>query len=142
MFGLRHETAALFIHVEKFCGPNSAVLLHDTIPLDESTQTRVCNTQFYTGDVWKAVLCLKHHRPDLEIFTIATPYTGLTVVAGLDPKSRVLSDRYEEAVARFMALPFSEIEMQKDLSLNILPNDPGVIDPRLLRIRAAPRSPL
>src|SRR5450631_1084438 len=45
-------------------------------------QTRARDTDFHTGDVWKTVLCLKHYRPDLDVFTIATPPTGLTVVTG------------------------------------------------------------
>jgi hypothetical protein len=93
-----------------------------TVPLDEATQSRSCDTQFHTGDVWKTVLCLKHYRPDLDIFTIATPWTGLTVVTGLDPASRVLSERYEQAVARFVVTPFSAIEGRLNDALNVVPN--------------------
>ena len=74
-----------FINVETFCSPRSVVLIHDTIPLDEVTQRPVRQRRFYTGDVWKTVLCLKHYRPDLDIFTVAAPWSGLTVVTGLDP---------------------------------------------------------
>ncbi|PYI78804.1 MAG: class I SAM-dependent methyltransferase, partial [Verrucomicrobia bacterium] len=80
-----------FINLERYCGPRSVILFHDTIPLDETTQSRARDTQFHTGDVWKTVLCLKHYRPDLDIFTIPTSWTGLTVVTGLDPASRVLA---------------------------------------------------
>ena len=88
-----------FMHVESFCGPRSVVLIHGTIPLDELTQRPDRQRKFYGGDVWKTVLCLKHYRPDLDIFTIATPPTGLTVVTGLDPTSRILTDQFEEAMA-------------------------------------------
>jgi Glycosyl transferase family 2/Methyltransferase domain len=120
-----------FINLERCCGPRSVILFHDTIPLDERTQRRACDTQFHTGDVWKVVPCLKHYRADLDVFTIATPWTGLTVVTGLDPASRVLSDRYEEAVARFIDTPFSEIENCKPAALNIVPNDWAVVEARL-----------
>ena len=126
-----------FIHLERYCGPRSMILFHDTVPLDEATQSRTPATQFHTGDVWKAVLCLKHYRPDLDVFTIATPWTGLTVVTGLDPVSRVLADRYDEAVARFINLPFSEIEGRFDDALNLVPNEWDIVEARL-RARQIP----
>ena len=64
--------------------PDSIILIHDTLPLDEVTQRPEREKGFYTGDVWKIVPCLRALRPDLEVFTIATPSSGLTVVAGLD----------------------------------------------------------
>jgi hypothetical protein len=120
-----------FINLERYCGPRSVILFHDTIPLDEATQSRACDTQFHTGDVWKTVLCLKHYRPDLDIFTIPTPWTGLTVVTGLDPASRILSDNYDEAVARFIDTPYSEIENCKETLLNIVPNQWDIVEARL-----------
>ena len=120
-----------FIYLESCCGPRSVILFHDTVPLDEPTQSRTRETQFHTGDVWKTVLCLKHYRPDLDIFTIATPPTGLTVVTGLDPASRVLTDRYEEAVAQFRDTPFSTIESILETALNIVPNDWSIVQSRL-----------
>ena len=80
-------------------------------------------TAFYTGDIWKTVLCLKHYRPDLDIFTIATPWTGLTVVTGLNPASRVLENCYEEAKQRFTDMPFSDFEPRLRDALNLVPND-------------------
>jgi glycosyltransferase involved in cell wall biosynthesis len=120
-----------FIYLESCCGPRSVMLFRHTVPLDMPTQTRTRNTQFYTGDVWKIVLCLKHYRPDLDIFTIATPPTGLTVVTGLDPTSRVLSENHEEAVARFIDTSFSAIENTLDTMLNVVLNDWGIVQSRL-----------
>lgn len=120
-----------FINLERCCGPRSAILFHDTLPLDEPTQRRTRETQFHTGDVWKTVLCLKRYRPDLDIFTIATFPTGLTVVTGLDPASRVFTDRYEEAVARFMDTSFSAVECTLETMLNVVPNDWSIIQSRL-----------
>jgi hypothetical protein len=120
-----------FIHLEAYCGPRSVILVHDTIPLDEATQSRARDTQFHTGDVWKVVLALKHYRPTLDIFTIAAPWTGLTVVTGLDPASRVLADSYDEVVARFIDLPFTEIENRLDDTLNIVANDWHIVEERL-----------
>jgi len=120
-----------FIGLEALCGTRSVVLLHDTIPLDEPTQSRVMKTSFFTGDVWKLLPCLKHYRPDLDIFTIATAPSGLTVVTGLDPTSRVLADAYEEAVARFVETPFSSIEGNRDAAFNVVPNDWTIVRARL-----------
>ena len=120
-----------FIHLEGCCGPRSAILFHDTVPLDAPTQSRTRETQFHTGDVWKTILCLKHYRPDLDIFTIATQPTGLTVVTGLDPTSRVLVDRYDEAVARFIDTSFSAVECNLETMLNVVPNDWSLVQSRL-----------
>lgn len=122
-----------FINLERYCGSRSVILFHDTAPLDEATQNRACDTQFHTGDVWKIIPCLKHYRPDLDVFTIATPWTGLSVVIGLDPTSRVLADNYEEAVARFIDKPFTEIQSRLDSELNIVSNDWAVVEARLKR---------
>jgi hypothetical protein len=135
--GLRLYEQALkdFINLERYCGPRSVILFHNTIPLDEATQDRARETQFHTGDVWKTVLCLKHYRPDLDIFTIPTPWTGLTVVTGLDPTSRVLADRYEEAVAQFIDTPFSAVESNRESALNIIPNNWIIVQTRLQKRR-------
>ena len=120
-----------FMHVETLCGPRSVVLIHDTVPLDELTQRPDRQRKFYTGDVWKTVLCLKHYRPDLDIFTIATPPAGLTVVTGLDPTSGVLANRYDEAVSQFIEMPFSAVECILETMLNVIPNDWSIVQSRL-----------
>jgi len=120
-----------FMNIEAHSSRHSIVLIHDTIPLDEPTQRRTQSTLFYTGDVWKAVLCLTHYRPDLEIITIATPPTGLTVVTGLDPSSRVLAECCDEAVKRFMDLSYTDVENRLRDKLNIVPNEWDAVMPRL-----------
>ena len=120
-----------FIHLERYCGPRSVIMFHDTLPLDEPTQRRTRETDFHTGDLWKTVLCLKHFRPDLDIFTIETPPTGLTVVIGLDPTSRVLTNIYEAAVARFIDTSFLAVERILDNVLNVVPNEWSVVESRL-----------
>lgn len=120
-----------FINLERYGGPRSVILFHDTVPLDEATQSRARDTKFHTGDVWKVVPCLKHYRPDLDVFTIAAPWTGLTVVTGLDPTSRVLAENFDEAVARFIDVPFADIRDRLDSTLNIVSNDWNVVSARL-----------
>ena len=128
---LFEQTLKDFINLEPHCGSNSVILVHDTSPLDASIQTRTRTTKFWAGDVWKIVPCLRHYRPDLNIITIATPPTGLTMITRLDPTSRVLSDRYDEAVSRFIDTPYSEIESRLESVLNIVPNDWHVVEARL-----------
>jgi tetratricopeptide (TPR) repeat protein len=118
-------------HLEEYCDPRSIVLLHNTVPLDEATQSRTRDTAFYTGDLWKTVLCVKHYRPDIDIFTIATPWSGLTVLTNLDPSSRLLVEKYEEAVAGFIDLPYCEIEKKLQAGLNLVPNDWQAVEARL-----------
>lgn len=133
--GLHHFEQCLkdFMHLEPYCGRTSVILLHDTVPLDERTQQRKRETLFWTGDVWKAVLALRRYRPDLDIFTIATAPTGLTVVTGLDPSSRVLAEVYEDAVASFLDTPFSEVEPHLSDVLGLVPNDWPAVAERLKR---------
>jgi glycosyltransferase involved in cell wall biosynthesis len=129
---LRYEQMLkIFVNLERYCGPRSIILLPGTIPLDEPTQQRTRTTTFYTGDIWKTVLCLKCYRPDLHIFTIATPPAGLTVVTGLDPVSRVLAERFDEAVARFIDLTYAEFEKRLADELNVVPNHRGEVEAHL-----------
>jgi hypothetical protein len=118
------------------------ILLHDTVPLDELTQRRTPEVHFSTGDVWKTILCLKHYRPDLDIFTIATQPTGLTVVTKLDPFSTVLTDAYDEAVLRFIDTPFATIEDRIATELNIVPNDWETVESRLKGSGIIPMTPV
>jgi hypothetical protein len=112
-----------FINLEEHSGPDSAILLHDTVPLDEPTQRRERDTSFHTGDIWRTILCLKKHRPDLHVFTIATPPTGLTVVTGLDASSRLLRRRYDRFVSEFLSIPFAAVEHALADAVNIVPAD-------------------
>jgi tetratricopeptide (TPR) repeat protein len=118
-------------HLERYCGPRSIILLHNTVPLDEATQSRARDTAFYTGDLWKTVLCIKHYRPDIDVFTIATPWSGLTLLTNLDPLSRLLAEKYEEAVAGFINLPYCGIEGKLEAALNLVPNDWQAVEARL-----------
>jgi hypothetical protein len=120
-----------FINIERYCGPRSVVLLHDTMPLDEPMQERVKRIDFYAGDIWKTVLCLKHYRPDIDVFTIATPWTGLTVVTGLNPASDILPKVFQEAAVRFAAARYLEYKDKWPEALNVVANDIDVVAERL-----------
>ena len=126
-----------FMNIESHCSRYSIILIHDTFPLDEPTQRRARSTAFYTGDVWKAVLVLMHYRPDLDIITIRTPPTGLTVVTGLDASSHILADCYDEAVKQFMEMPYTDVEARLGQELNLFPNDWTAFE-EYLKVRKMP----
>ena len=107
------------MNIEPYTEPGSVVVVHDTIPLDDVTQRRERATDFWSGDVWKMVVSLKAYRPDLTIFTIATPPTGLTVVTNLDPASTVLRASYDEIVERHMDLPYASIADDVRAAINV-----------------------
>jgi tetratricopeptide (TPR) repeat protein len=123
-----------FIGVERLAAQTSTVLVHDTFPLNRATAERDRITTFWSGDIWRMVLALKKYRPDLRIHTIATAPTGLTMIRGLDPESRVLGEQLDAIVAEFLALDYGAIERVKAAAVNLMPNDWALISAALDRI--------
>lgn len=112
-----------FLNVERYCAPGSTILMHDCYPLDRKSAAREQRTAFWSGDIWRAVLALKKYRPALRISTIACAPTGLCVVRGLDPASRVLAERYDEIVGEVGALDYDVLAQDQAGMLNLVPND-------------------
>jgi len=77
-----------FVNLERYSTPETVIILHDCLPLDEVTAARERTTDFYCGDVWKATLALRRHRSDLEMVVIPTAPSGLCLVRNLDSGSR------------------------------------------------------
>jgi len=120
-----------FINVERWSSPDTVVVLHDTYPFDHVSANRRThhtapnryhealrrftnqNSIFWSGDVWRLVMILRVHRPDLEIRTIPVRPTGLTVVMHLDPHSRVLSDGYRSLVAAYRRVRLQTFDINK-----------------------------
>ena len=111
-----------FIHVERWAGPHTIVLIHDTVPADALSVKRERQTRFWTGDVYKFVLCLKEFRPDLKIYNLNIGPSVLCFVGNLNPASTVLSDRRSEIVNRFMDIEYSTIAPNRDSLLCIREN--------------------
>lgn len=116
------------LNVEPFCGPRTVVMLHDTVPLNELTQTREVRTRFSTGDVWKAVPGLRELRPDLEVFTVATAWTGLTFVTGFRGAPSPPAARYDDVVARYVDAPYRPVT---DTRAGLVRNDWELVRRRL-----------
>ena len=112
-----------FINVEKFCDRASVVVLHDTLPVAPVAAARLRGTSHWCGDVWKIVPCLRRFRPDLSILTIPTHPSGLTLVTGLDPRSTVLADQFDAAVAAFCDAPPALMVLDAE-SCGDVANDP------------------
>lgn len=111
-----------FLNTEAICRRDSIIVLHDCLPVaepmidrdPEQAGLRSRGTPFeswWTGDVWKVVPILKRHRPDLDVMLVDAPPTGLVVVTGLDPSSRVLKSRYDAIVEEFTRVPNTAAEI-------------------------------
>ena len=108
-----------FINLERHSAPGGAILIHDCYPLDAPTSARERRTVFWAGDVWRIVAALRKYRPDLKVHTLDSAPSGLGVVTQLDPKSRLLAERYDGIVSEFMALDYAAIAPRKAQLLNL-----------------------
>jgi hypothetical protein len=89
-----------FAAVERQSSWTSAIVFDDMLPRDVTEAARDRRTRAWTGDVYKLLGILGLHRPDLLCLRIDTEPTGLLVVLGLDPRSKVLMGRYDEILER------------------------------------------
>jgi len=123
--GMHHFEFALrdFINIERLCTPSSTILIHDCYPFDRFTSERERHVVFWSGDIWRFVLALRKYRPDLRLHTVAAAPTGLGVARGLDPRSRVLEENFDEIVREFLALDYSVLDVDKAGKLALYPND-------------------
>lgn len=123
--GMHHMEFALrdFINVEKYCSPDSVILIHDVYPIDAMSAARERASWFWSGDIWRLILILKKYRADLSVNVIAAQPTGLAIVQNLDPHSGVLAERQHEIIDEFLALHISALDGRKDEMLNRFPND-------------------
>jgi hypothetical protein len=108
-----------FINLEKYSHSDSIIFIHDLYPLNENTATRERFADFWSGDVWKLALCLKEYRADLNYSLLPCPPTGLGVVTGLDSKSSILQDSYNEIVQKYTKIPYSVLKDDKSQKLSL-----------------------
>jgi hypothetical protein len=114
--GMHHFEFALrdFMNIEPHCRPDSLIVLHDCLPVDDHMarreprdRSRAGQSHYpnaWAGDTWKALWILQRYRPDLGIFAFDAPPSGLVVVTGLDPQSTALRQRCDEAVGATVAI--------------------------------------
>jgi len=116
-----------FVHVEAWSQPNGVIVLHDCLPIFPLTASRERRTKFWVGDVWKVVSILREYRPELRVKIVATAPSGLCVVRGLDPTSRVLAERLDEIIERYRELPYPVSALQTPDGFELVPpNDAGL----------------
>ena len=113
---LFEQALADFANLERYAAPGAIIALHDTIPLDRETSARRRTTEFHTGDVWKTVACLRRHRPDLDMVTVETAPTGLTLMRTAGPHALPPIDD-------FLALDYEYFERHHAEFLGLVPND-------------------
>ncbi len=105
-----------FIATERNSTPDSVIALHDCCPFTYEMTTRDLDNLpdgNWTGDVWKIIPILKKYRPDLNVSVLDAAPTGLVLVSGLDPKSRILPDAYEDIVDEFTNLDLETFGLKK-----------------------------
>ncbi|KAG1661966.1 Capsule polysaccharide modification protein LipA [Nymphon striatum] len=109
-----------FINLEKKSASGSAIFIHDLYPMNAETSTRERNSDFWSGDVWKLVLCLSEYRPDLDLKVLPCPPTGLGFVKNLDSASSVLEDNYDIILGKYVGMSYDSISRDKDQKLKLL----------------------
>lgn len=112
-----------FMNLEKYSNPESVVFVHDLYPMNAETSTRERNSDFWSGDVWKLILCLQEYRPDLKLEVLPCPPTGLGVITKLDENSSILHDNYDEILDKYVDLPFSTLEKDQPQKLLLVDTD-------------------
>src|SRR5262245_55953280 len=88
-----------FMNVERHAAPASVIVFDDVLPRDVPEAARDRVTKFWAGDVYKLLDVLHRLRPDLICLPLDSAPTGLLLVLGADPSSRVLPEAYHRIVA-------------------------------------------
>lgn len=129
------QTLRDFMHVEKISNAETVILIHDCLPLNAFTATPHRQSQFWSGDPWKVITCLKQYRPDLDIFVIPTQPTGLGVVTRLDPSSRILEENWDRIVKEYTDKEYSYTLQNRNAVFNVIANDWGEVTKRIEQTR-------
>lgn len=94
-----------FINVEAVSNDNTVIVVDDITPGNPRHASRVRETTYWTGDVWKLALVLHHHRPELNLRFLNTSPAGMLVVTGANHRNTVLRDNYSRLVKDYIDLP-------------------------------------
>ena len=90
-----------FINTEKFAEPHTVVVIDDIFPGHPAQAERDRRTRAWTGDVWKVLVTLQQHRPDLKLLTLDAFPTGLLCITGLNRNDHTLQTLYDEILQGF-----------------------------------------
>ena len=111
-----------FVNVEKYANENTVVLIHDCYPVSELTAERNRSTNFWTGDVWKIIPCLRRERPDLKVNVIPCRPSGLGIITGLDSDCSHLADNLEDLMASYAAIKYLDIPQEREQYFSTVSN--------------------
>jgi len=120
-----------FMNTEKVCNRRSVIALHDCVPTDvyaaerqddyERRKTISPRPNDWAGDVWKVLPVLRRFRPDLTVYVLDAPPTGLVLITGLDPTSSVLADSYFAILNEFRDVTLQDYGIERHLAeVNLL----------------------
>lgn len=127
-----------FLHLQRFAGSRSVIVLHDCLPLDGTTSARIRTTEFYSGDVWKLALCLREMRPHLRMVIVPAPPTGLCIVSGLDTAPAEPDQDFGGCVARYADLTFEDYQTRRARMPPSIPNTKAAVMSYVAGLRPAP----
>lgn len=109
-----------FINIEKYCHSRSLIFIHDCLPFNERMASREFlpgdketeeTWDFWTGDVWKILPILMKYRPDLRMFCLDCPPSGLAVISGIDSHNDTLSRNYYSIIGDSLSLSLKRAEL-------------------------------
>lgn len=102
-----------FMNIERFSNSNSVVVIRDVCPFNAETSSREQSTEFWTGDMWKLVACLKKYRPELKISVLDVAPAGLAFVSNLNSASDVLSKNHFNIVREYIPQTYADYQEHK-----------------------------
>ncbi|MDH3706506.1 MAG: class I SAM-dependent methyltransferase [Acidimicrobiia bacterium] len=105
---LYEQALADVLQAERLCAPGAAILVHDCLPPDATTAARDRTGVVWAGDVWKAIVALQTHRPDLGVHVAQADPTGMGIVTDLDPSQPERPDWFDVAVDELVAVGFDD----------------------------------
>jgi len=91
-----------FMNVERYTTPGSVIVLDDMLPHESHRADRHRHTISWMGDVYKVILALRKHRPDLITLQVNTGGSGLGLILLPDASETELHDRYDDLVAEIV----------------------------------------
>ena len=113
-----------FANTERHCRRNSVVALHDCVPVETTIAGRIptpspepSRAGWWAGDVWRTLVALIKHRPDLSVTVLDARPTGLALITNLDPQSRVLTDDYCRITREMMSVSLEDIGFREFFSM-------------------------
>lgn len=90
-----------FINTEKYSEAHTVVVIDDIFPVHPAQAERDRRTRTWTGDVWKLLVTLRQHRPDLRLLLLDAFPTGLLCISELNKNDHKLQLLYDKILQSF-----------------------------------------